>query len=114
MRVEEEKRGIGLQESGLWESLYEGGYRETSTPPRWVFIEAEKRSRRAAWLPRACQPASCPLELPTPVLKALKAHWPDPLRSVHLTWTPKTAADPGNSPLSITEIPQLIAGVGCR
>jgi len=24
------------------------------------------------------------------------------------------AADLGNSPLSITEIPQLIAGVGCR
>ena len=29
-------------------------------------------------------------------------------------WVAKTAADLGNSPLSITEIPQLIAGVGCR
>ena len=26
----------------------------------------------------------------------------------------RIAADLGNSPLSITEIPQLIAGVGCR
>jgi len=27
---------------------------------------------------------------------------------------PSAAADLGNSPLSITETPQLIAGVGCR